>query len=122
MTENPLLSISFHIPFDRIRVEHVEPAVTELLRQSKEHIDELVRDTAPRTFDNTMLALERSTENLDYALAIVRHLEGVTTTPELRAAWNAVEPLASEFYSGIPLNEGIWKQLQAYAATAEAKP
>ena len=121
MTENPLLSISFHIPFDRIRVEHVEPAVTELLRQSKEHIDELVRDTAPRTFDNTMLALERSTENLDYALAIVRHLEGVTTTPELRAAWNAVEPLASEFYSGIPLNEGIWKQLQAYAATAEAK-
>jgi oligopeptidase A len=121
MSDNPLLSISFHIPFDRIRVEHVEPAVNELLRQSKEHIDEFVRDTAPRTFDNTMLALERATENLDYALAIVRHLEGVATTPELRAAWNAVEPLASEFYSGIPLNEGIWKQLQAYAATDEAK-
>src|SRR5580658_6353275 len=68
-----------------------------------------------------MLGLERSTENLDYALAIVRHLEGVTTTPELRAAWNAVEPMASEFYSSIPLNEGIWKQLQAYAATGEAK-
>ncbi|HWE50815.1 MAG TPA: M3 family metallopeptidase [Bryobacteraceae bacterium] len=121
MSDNPLLAISFHIPFDRIRVEHVEPGVTELLRQSKEHIDEFVRDRAPRTFDNTMLALERATENLDYALAVVRHLEGVATTPELRAAWNVVEPLASEFYSSIPLNEGIWKQLQAYAATDEAK-
>ncbi len=119
MSENPLLSISFHIPFDRIRVEHVEPGIAELLRQSRQHIDEFVRDTAPRTFDNTMLALERATENLDYALGIVRHLEGVATTPELRAAWNAMEPLASEFYSGIPLNEGIWKQLQAYAATTD---
>jgi len=81
MSENPLLSISFHIPFDRIRVEHVEPGIAELLRRSKEHIDEFVRDAAPRTFDNTMLALERASENLDYALGIVRHLEGVATTP-----------------------------------------
>src|SRR5580658_576643 len=121
MSENPLLSISFHIPFDRIRVEHVEPGISELLRQSQERIDEFVRNTTPRTFDNTMLALERATENLDYALGVVRHLESVVTTPELRAAWNAMEPQASAFYSGIPLNEGIWKQLQAFAATDEAK-
>ena len=50
-----------------------------------------------------------STENLDYALGVVRHLESVATTPELRAAWNVVEPEASAFYSQIPLNEGLWK-------------
>ncbi len=72
-----------------------------------------MRDSAPRSFDNTMLALERATENLDYALGVVRHLESVATTPELRAAWNAVEGPASEFYSQIPLNEGLWKQLQS---------
>jgi len=121
MSENPLLSISFHIPFNRIRVEHVEPGISELLRQARERIDEFVRSTTPRTFDNTMLELERATENLDYALGVVRHLESVLTTPELRAAWNAMEPQASAFYSGIPLNEGIWKQLQAFAATGEAK-
>src|SRR6185312_1845391 len=68
-----------------------------------------------------MLALEKSTENLDYALSVVRHLESVATSPELRAAWNAVEPEASAFYSQIPLNEGLWKQLQAFDATPEAK-
>ena len=118
--ENPLLSISFHIPFDRIRVEHVEPAVKELLAQSQRAIDAVANDDAPRTFENTMLALERATENLDFALGVVRHLEGVATTPELRAAWNASEPLATEFYSRIPLNAGIWSQLQKFAATSEA--
>lgn len=121
MSDNPLLSVTFHIPFDRVRPEHVEPAVHELLKQAQGHIDAIVADESPRSFANTMLALENSTENLEYALGVVRHLESVSTTPELRAAWNAVEPQASAFYSRIPLNEGLWKQLQRYGATEEAK-
>src|SRR5580658_3599736 len=120
MPENPLLSVTFQIPFDRIRPEHVEPGIRQLIGQSQSHIDRIAADDAPRSFDNTMLALENSTENLDFALAVVRHLESVSTTPELRAAWNAVEPLASAFYSQIPLNEGLWKQLQRYSATGDA--
>ena len=49
------------------------------------------------------------TENLDYAMAVVRHLESVATTPELRAAYNAVQPKVSAFYSGLVLNEALWK-------------
>jgi oligopeptidase A len=120
MSENPLLSLTFHIPFDQIRAEHVVPGIRELIGQAQSHIDNIAQDTAPRSFDNTMLALELSTENLDYALAIVRHLESVSTTPELRAAWNTVEPEASAFYSQIPLNEGLWKQLQSYSHTVDA--
>jgi oligopeptidase A len=73
MSDNPLLTISFHIPFDQIRVEHVEPAIRALLGQSQERIDEVVEDETPRSFDNTMLALERATENLDYAIGVVPH-------------------------------------------------
>jgi oligopeptidase A len=120
MPENPLLSVAFQIPFDRIRAEHVEPAIRELIAQSQGRIDEIAQDSVPRSFDNTMLALEKTTDNLDYALGVVRHLESVSTTPELRAAWNAVEPEASAFYSQIPLNEGLWKQLQRYSGTADA--
>jgi oligopeptidase A len=121
MSDNPLLSIQFHIPFDQVRVEHVEPGIRELLKQSQAHIDSIVTDDAPRSFGNTMLALENSTETLGYAMAVVRHLESVATTPELRAAWNVVEPEASAFFSQIPLNEGLWKKLQSYASTDEAK-
>jgi oligopeptidase A len=61
------------------------------------------------------------TEGLDYAMAVVRHLESVATTPALRAAYNAVQPKVSAFYSSIPLNEGLWKAIQRYASTDEAR-
>jgi oligopeptidase A len=121
MPVNPLLSISFTIPFDRVLPEHVEPGITQLLAQANERLNAIVADTAPRTFANTMLAMEKATENLDYAIGVVRHLEAVATSPGLRAAWNAVEPETSAFYSRIPLNSGLWKQLKLFSATDEAK-
>ena len=37
------------------------------------------------------------TERLEYAMNVVRHLESVATTPELRAAFNAVQPRSARF-------------------------
>jgi oligopeptidase A len=68
-----------------------------------------------------MLAYEDITERLEYAMSVVRHLESVATYPELRAAYNAVQPAVSEFESNILLHEGLWTAIQRYAATAEAK-
>jgi oligopeptidase A len=113
VSDNPLFHIVFEIPFDRVRAEHVEPAVAELLTDARAKIEAIAADPSPPTYDNTLLALEKATERLDYAIGIVRHLEGVATYPELRAAFNAVEPLVSEFYSGIPLHAGLWKAIKA---------
>jgi len=119
--DNPLLSVNYSIPFDRITAAHVEPGVRQLIGDAARRIAAIVEDTAPRTYENTLLALEQATENLDFALGVVRHLEAVATSPEMRAAWNAVEPESSAFYSQIPLNEGLWRQLKRYAETSEAK-
>jgi oligopeptidase A len=121
MFQNPLLTLSYRIAFDKIHASHVEPGLRELIALAQGRIDEIVANTAERTYDNTMLALEGATESLDFALGVVRHLEAVATSPELRAAWNVAEPEASAFYSQIPLNAGLWKQLQRYAQTDEAK-
>src|ERR1700734_4139127 len=94
---NPLLHIQFQIPFDQIRAGDVEPAVEELLQQAREDLDSLTSERGARTFANTMQRLDHLGERLDYAMQIVRHLEGVATTPELRAAYNAVQPKVSEF-------------------------
>jgi oligopeptidase A len=118
---NPLLQVEFKIPFDQIRAEHVEPAVAELLGDAQAQLNRLTSDSSPRTFSNTMEPLDALTERLDYAVGIARHLEAVATTPELRAAYNAVQPLVSAFYSSLPLNESLWKAVQAYAATEEAR-
>ncbi len=118
---NPLQQVKFQIPFDQIRAEHVEPAVAELLRDARGRLDRLTSDPAPRTFANTMQPLDALTERLEYAMGIARHLEAVATTPELRAAYNAVQPEVSAFYSSLPLNEKLWHAVQTYGQTAEAQ-
>ncbi len=119
--DNPLLSLGFQIPFDRIRAEHVEPAIATLLAGARERLEALAAQPGPRTFDNTMDALDSLTEPLDRAMGVVRHLESVATYPELRAAFNAVQPEVSAFYTGIPLHQGLWQAIKAYAATGEAQ-
>jgi oligopeptidase A len=118
---NPLLQIQFQIPFDQIRAENVEPAIEELLQDAREELNRLTSEPGERTFANTMQRLDRLTERLDYAMQIVRHLEAVVTTPELRAAYNAVQPKVSEFYSSLPLNEALWQGVLTYSRTEEAR-
>ena len=118
---NPLLEINFQIPFDSIRAEHVEPAIEELLADARARLEGIAQEPDPRTFENTMRAFDQITERLDFAMSVVKHLESVVTTPELRAAHNAVQPRVSAFYSGILLHEGLWKGVQQFAATGEAK-
>src|SRR5579883_755024 len=121
MAANPLLAFEYRIPFDQVKPEHVEPAIDQLLADAHKRLDDIIRCPAPRTYANTMQALDDLTIQLDYAMNITRHLEGVATTPELRAAYNAVQPKVAAFYSSLPLNEELWKAIQRYAAGDEAR-
>ena len=121
LTDNPLMRMEFRIPFSRIQAADVEPAIARLLEDAKTKVDAVAAVDAPRTYDNTLEALEMATEHLEYASGIVRHLESVATTAELRAAHNAVEPEISSFFAGIPLNEKLWTAMRTYGASAEAK-
>ncbi|MBV8845393.1 MAG: M3 family metallopeptidase, partial [Bryobacterales bacterium] len=112
---NPLLEVQFRVPFDRIKAEDIEPAINELLADAGGRLEETIASERP------LHALDTMTERLDYAMNVVRHLEAVATTPQLRAAYNAVQPKVSAFYSSIPLNEALWKSIQRYAATDEAR-
>src|SRR5271170_1295485 len=111
---NPLLEIQFRVPFDKIEASDVEPAIDQLLTDAAARLEATIASERP------LHALDTMTEKLDYAMSVIRHLESVATTPELRAAHNAIEPKVSAFYSGLPLNEGLWKAIQRYAATEEA--
>src|SRR5436305_14766872 len=118
---NPLIEIQFPVPFDRIRAEHIEPAVKELLADARARLDASGSVTSSNhlTFETTLMELDSMTDRLDYAMGVVRHLEAVATTPELRAAYNAAQPEVSAFYSGIPLHAGVWNAVKTYASTAE---
>ena len=118
---NPLLNPQFRVPFDRIRAEHVRPAIAQLLKYSRARLDAVAFDPRPRDYRNTLGELDELTEPLDYAMTVVRHLEAVSTYPELREAHNAVEPEVSAFYSSVPLHADLWQAIKTYVDTAEAR-
>jgi oligopeptidase A len=119
--ENPLLALSDPLPFDQIHADHVVPAIQRLLSDANERLGALEAQTGPATYDGVLGELERATERLELAMAVVEHLEAVANTPELREAYNNVLPEVSAFWSGIPLRGALWSRLQELAGSAEAK-
>jgi len=119
--QNPLLDLTFPIPFDAIREEHIEPAVRSLVGEEQLALDTIAASTGPFSYESTLGALERASEKLEIVMSLVEHLEGVSTTPALRAAYNAVLPDVSALASSIPLNPGLWRVLNEFAKTSEAQ-
>ena len=117
---NPLIHIEHPIPFGSIRPEHALPAVTRLIEDAQATLDTIANVSGTRTFENTMAPLDAVTEALGRTMTIVTELTALVSTPKWKAARDAVEPLASEFYSSIPLHAGVWQALGEYAQTPEA--
>ncbi len=113
--DNPLLDRSPCIAFDRIAAEHIEPAVDHLLADAAERLETLLRQDADRGFDNTILTLDGLTEDLDRVVGVVGHLEAVSTTPEVRAAYNRILPKVSDFHSSLVLNPSLWTAVKTAA-------
>ncbi len=119
--DNPLLVERFPIQFDAIKVEHVEPAIHLLLEQMKQRLRDLGSPNVPRTYRDILLAFDKMTEPLEFAMAVVRHLESVATTAELRAAYNAVQEPVSIFETSIRLDTNLWNAVKAVNDSPEAR-
>ncbi len=117
---NPLIQLGFEIPFDQIEAAQVEPATDELLARSRAAVDGIVTNEAPRSYANTLHAVEEATEMLERASTVVGHLESVASSDALRAAYNATHPKVSAFWSELAMNDGLYQAVRAFAQTDEA--
>ncbi len=121
MSENPLLEVRYDIPFTEIRPEHIEPAIQTLLARAEAELETLLRVEGPRTFQNTLLPLDRLGEALGYAFTLVAHLESVVSSPELRAAYKAIIPPITAFYTRVQISAELYQALKDFAASPEAQ-
>jgi oligopeptidase A len=117
---NPFVQVEHPIAFHLARAEHVRAAVAALLEEAQARLSAVESDASPPSYDSTLGALERVTERLGRAMGVISHLESVATTPELREAYNEVQPKVSAFYSSIPLSSAVFRRLQAFARSDEA--
>ena len=116
---NPLIQLGFEIPFDQIEAVHVEPAIDALLTEAQAAVDAIAANDEPRTYANTLGALEEATELLERAMTVIDHLESVATNDALRAAYNATRPRVSAFWSELAMNDGLYQAVRAFEKTDE---
>jgi len=121
MSENPLLEIRYDIPFGEIQPQHIVPAIQTLIAHAEEEFQAILGVEGPRTQANTLVALDRLGETLTYAYTLVAHLESVATTPELRAAYNAIIPSITAFSTRVQISAELYQALKDFAATPEAQ-
>ena len=116
------LSPAFAPPWSRLTADRVEPDITAALADAEAKFAAIAaQDLARVSYDGVLGAFDEAGAVLDRAWARVQHLDSVSNAPALRAAYNVMLPKVTDFYTRIYLNEGLWKVLQAFADTPEAR-
>ncbi len=100
LQDNPLLLTDGLPRYDRIRPEHIVPAVRQILSDAERQLTELEASlpTIDRpSWDDIFTSLERIDRPFDYAWKPVTHLFGVLNSAELRTAYETVLPEVVRF-------------------------
>jgi oligopeptidase A len=113
--ENPLLGQEPLPQFLKIRPEHVEPAVRELLSEHRARIEQLATVSEP-TFASVVEPLEELHHRTSRTWSPVSHLNAVLNSDALRAGYNACLPLLSAYHTDLAQSEPLFR---AYRRVAE---
>jgi peptidyl-dipeptidase Dcp len=119
--DNPLLADSplpFHYPrFDKIRNEDFSPAIEEAMAQHTRKVEAIAANPDKPTFDNTIVALERSGATLERVMRIFNSLAAANTNPELQAVERKTAPALAAHSDAVLLDARLFARVDAlYAA------
>ena len=114
---NPLLTPSplpFGAPpFDRIQDADFKPAFEAGMKQQLDEVAAIAGSAEPPTFDNTLVALERSGQLLTRVSLIFNGLSSANTNPALQALQEEIAPKLAAQNDAIVLNGKLFARVEA---------
>ena len=116
MTENPLLQQSTEhfgaVPYHRITLDHYLPAVKEGIRIEKENIDKICNNSDAPSFENTIVAYERSGALLGEILCAFNALIYSHSNDAITKVEEEIQQLYTEHRNDISLNEKLFARIK----------
>jgi peptidyl-dipeptidase Dcp len=116
-SDNPLMSESalpYHYPaFDKIKDDHFVPAIEAGMREQLKEIEPIANSSEEPTFDNTIVALERTGRLLDRAQRTFSNLNACDTNPKRQEIDREMAPKLSAHRDEIFLNPKLFARVQA---------
>ena len=116
ISENPLLKGSGLPPFGEIKPEDVVPAFNQLLAELDKELATIEAHVEP-TWSGLVEPLEKLTQRLNWSWGVVSHLMGVKNSPELREAYENVQPLVVQFSNKLSQSQPIYNAFKAVRAS-----
>ncbi len=99
--------------FSKIKLEHYKPAFDYALAEARKEVDAIVNNTEEPTFENTIVAMERSGELLNHVSTIFFVLNGNETSDEMQALAIEIQPDLVAFSNDVNLNPQLWERVKA---------
>jgi peptidyl-dipeptidase Dcp len=100
-------------PFDAMRPEHFEPAMLEGMKRELAEIDSIKLNTATPTFDNTILALDRSGEFYGRVSRIFDLLTSAETNDALEEIKTRMSPLEAAHSDAIVMDTVLFAKIKS---------
>ena len=100
--------------FDRIRNTDFQPAIEEGMRQQLAEVAAIVHETAAPTFDNTIVALERSGRLLQRVQRVFDALTSANTNDTLQRIEEAVAPRLAAHRDAIFLDDTLFRRIKSF--------
>ena len=114
--DNPFLSeytTPFQVPpFDKIDTTHYLPAFIEGMKQQKAEIDSIVGIKDEPTFDNTILAFDKSGKLLTKVSLVFFNLADANTCEQMQNLAAKINPMLSKHSDDIYLNDNLFKRIK----------
>ncbi|HZE09773.1 MAG TPA: peptidyl-dipeptidase Dcp [Gemmatimonadaceae bacterium] len=114
---NPLFvesTLPYHAPrFDLIRNEDYQPALEEGMRRELAEVDAIAKQTAPPTFDNTIVAMERTGALLTRASRAFFGVIGANTNDTLQKIQEIEAPKLASHSDAIYLNDQLYQRVKS---------
>jgi len=115
-SSNPLLqkwSAPYAIPpFEKIKPEHYVPAYKYAMDEHNKEIQAITDNKKPPTFENTILAFDKSGKLLSDISAVFGSVSGVASNPQILAVARELSPLTSKHFNEISLNEALFQRVK----------
>ena len=99
-------------PFDKIEVANYKPAFEKGMEEQKKEIDAIVNNPEEPTFENTIVALDRSGELLTKVMYAFSGQSSVNTTDEIQALEQELYPVLSAHSDDISLNPALFTRVK----------
>ncbi|HET9388193.1 MAG TPA: M3 family metallopeptidase, partial [Steroidobacteraceae bacterium] len=100
-------------PFDRIHDSDYLPAFEAGMRRQREEVARIARERAPATFENTLVALERSGELLDRVSSVFANLNASNTDPAMERIESDIAPQLQAHHDAIFLDPALYARVEA---------